>query len=142
MNRAERRSIPESSIHPGRGGFSLLEVMIAVMVLTCLTLSSILVAIPISRQNRINREITTANNEARRIIEVIQWAPLDTITSMFPSGAEIPVNSIYAGLLQNGKFVVTYDDPSEDPLRLQMSLSWDSPDLGHMSRTFYSARTR
>ncbi len=142
MRQSRRSFCPASPPIAGDRGFTLLEVMITLVVLACVTMSSILVIIPISRQNRINREISTANNEARRVIEVIQGAPLSTITAIYPSGVEIPVNAAYAGTLQNGKVVVVYDDPAADPLHMRMTLSWDSSELGPMARTFFSARTR
>ena len=44
--------------------------------------------------------------------------------------------------LNQGKIVVEYADPGVDPLVVHVHLTWTSPDLGSMSRTFTTARTK
>ncbi len=116
---------------------TLLEVVVAVVVLTSLAFAATLVSLPVSRQTRISREVAIANGEAKRILEKVHAVPFPRIASLYPNGAELPVI-----MLQNGKITTTYEDPNADPLVLRAVLTWDSPDLGPMMRTFFTVRTK
>lgn len=117
-------------------GISLLEVVVGISILTSLALSAILIIVPVSRQARINREVATANTEARRVLEKVQASKFKDIVTMYPNGAEAPIIT-----LPKGKVTTTYEDPSADPLIMRAVLTWDSPDLGPMMRTFFTVRT-
>ena len=67
-------------------GLSLLEVVFAVVILTILTLSALLIVIPVSKQVRVSREIELANTEAQKILERIQTTPFFEITADYPDG--------------------------------------------------------
>ena len=121
----------------GQRGLTLLEVAVGIVILTGLTLSTTLISLPISRQVRTSREVTTANGEVRRILERVHAVPFSSITSLYPDGTEIPIIT-----LQGGKIVAHYVDPDADPLVLRLSLSWNSPNLGPMSRNFVTVITR
>lgn len=118
------------------GGFSLLEVMVASAILTVLTLSTLMVVIPVSRQVRIHREVELATVETGKVLEKIQSTPFFQITTIYPQGINLDVPG-----LENGRITVTYDDPAADPLFVRATLSWDSPDPGAMTRTFSTVRT-
>ena len=118
-------------------GFSLLEVMITLAILSGIAVSSLLVAVPISRQSRINREIQIANCSVQKVLETLEGQPLNTLATKYPQGSTYPIAE-----LENGWVRVTYDDPAADPLQIQAVLSWISPDLGPMNRSFRTARTR
>jgi prepilin-type N-terminal cleavage/methylation domain-containing protein len=120
-----------------RAGFSLLEVMVGVAILATLTLSSMLVFVPVSRQARINREVAMANSEARRILEKVHAVPFTKVQDLFPDGIEIPIAA-----LPDGKIVTSYVDPATDPLVMRAVLTWDSPNVGPMMRTFFTVMTR
>ncbi len=115
---------------------TLLEVIIGISILTSLALSAVLIIVPVSRQARINREVATANTEARRVLEKVQAAKFSSIVSIYPNGAEAPIST-----LPNGKITTSYEDPNQDPLVMRAILTWDSPDLGPMMRTFFTVRT-
>jgi prepilin-type N-terminal cleavage/methylation domain-containing protein len=121
---------------PAERGLSLLEVVIAVAILTSLTLSATLIFVPVSRQARVNREVAIANSEAKRVMEQVQSVPFKDITKIYPNGRQIIITG-----LPNGKITTTYEDPTVDPLVMRAVISWDSPDLGSMLRTFYTVRT-
>jgi len=115
---------------------TLLEIMLAMAIFTILALSATLIIVPVSRQARINREVATANCEAKRILEKVQAVPFSQILSCYPDGAELKVPS-----LPGGKVTTTYEDPEADPLILRVTLTWDSANLGTMTRTFTTLRT-
>lgn len=119
-----------------RAGFSLLEVAITLAVLTVVSLSSLLAIVPVARQSRLNREVETANAEARTVLEKIQSAPFHNIPALYPDAVNIPIPT-----LLSGSVTVDYADPNADPLFVQVTVAWTSRDGGAYSRTFITVRT-
>jgi prepilin-type N-terminal cleavage/methylation domain-containing protein len=119
-----------------KGGFSLLEVVLTIAILAAVALATTLLLVPVARQTRIGRETEVANLEARKVLEKFQALPFNSIVTTYPQGAQIPI----AGL-PSGKIAVSYVDPVADPLVIQADLTWQSPDLGAMQRTFNTIRT-
>ena len=117
-------------------GMTLLEVIIAVAILTSLALSATLVFVPVSRQARVNREIAAANIEAKRVLEKVHAIPFKDIIKVYPQGRQVVINT-----LQGGVMTTTYEDPTADPLVMRAVLTWQSPDLGAMQRTYYTVCT-
>lgn len=131
-------------IHPNRHaccqqsevGMSLLEVTITIAVFSSLALSVALMIVPIARQSRINRETNIANASAKKILEEINATPFNDITTRYPHGSENAIAD-----LPEGRLIVSYQDVMSDPLIITLDLEWESPDLGHTTRTFHTART-
>jgi type II secretory pathway pseudopilin PulG len=132
MNAMESRKGARSE-----AGVSLLEVMVGMSILTSLSLAAVLVFVPVSRQARINREVAIANREASAVLEKVHSVPFADVLEIFPQGGEIPVAS-----LPDGKVLTSYENPATDPLVFRAVLTWDSPNLGAMSRTFDTVLTR
>ncbi len=122
---------------PGRRGLTLVEVMLAVAILTIVALSTAALVVPISRQARIGREMDVADAEVRCILEKVHALPFSTVTALYPDNAEIAVAGLRAG-----KIVVSYEDVAADPLVMFVDLTWDSPNMGPMSRRFATVMTR
>ena len=120
--------VPSAGRDATGGGLTLLELTIAMTLLTVLALGSSLVLIPMARQSRINREIAVADSEARRLIERIHATPFRDVVTRYPDGAKVPVDDLPAGSLN-----IHYADPTADPLEIRAVLRWDSPDLGAMT---------
>ena len=118
------------------GGFSLLEVVVTIAILSSVALATTLLLVPVARQSRIGRETEVANIEARKVLEKIQALPFKDIILTYPQGARIPI----AGL-PSGRIDISYVDPAADPLIIQADLTWQSSDLGAMQRTFNTVRT-
>jgi prepilin-type N-terminal cleavage/methylation domain-containing protein len=121
---------------PRRAGFSLVEVVGALAVLSIIALSASLLIVALAREARIHREVTVANLEAKRFLEEIQATPLNDLIDRYPDGSSRSVQQ-----LPNGSVAVDYDDPEADPLEIHVQVSWTSPDLGDMARVFDTART-
>ncbi len=117
-------------------GLTLLEVVISVAILASLTLGSTLIFVPVSRQARINREVAVANSEAKRVLEKVHAIPFNQVLVVYPQGSTNTLSS-----LPNGQITTTYEDPTADPLVMRATLTWDSPDLGAMTRSFFTVRT-
>lgn len=117
-------------------GISLLEISLAIALLTTLALGTTLLLVPIARQARINRETEIANAEVQKVLERVHATPFVEILDEFPAGSVIPIIP-----LPDGSIAVEYDDPAADPLVLEVTLSWSSPELGAMTRVFTTLRT-
>ena len=101
------------------------------------TLGAALVLIPVIRQSRINRELTIADTEARRVLEQFQALPFNDIVDTYPQSSELTVLT-----LPGSRLTVTYVDPAADPLEISLALTWNSPDLGPMAQNFVTVRTQ
>jgi len=118
-------------------GISLLEVMIAVAVISLATLSATLLLVPVARQSNLRREIELANTSAKRILERIQSTPFESILGTYPPSYGETITGLPGGAL-----TVTYTDPATDPLLIQVALTWDNAQMGTLQRTFDTVRTR
>ena len=107
-----------SQPRPRIGGLSLFELSIAITILLAVTLGAALILVPVVRQSRINREMTIADAEARRVLERFQALPFNDIVDSYPHGSETTVVT-----LPNGKVNVTYADPAGDPLEVTLTCS-------------------
>ena len=117
-------------------GFTMLEIVVAVAILATLTFATLQVVVPVSRQGRISRELQVVTAEAKKVLEKVQAAPFKDITRLYPDKTSQSVSCLQGGLV-----TVDYTGTSADPLYLQVNLSWISPDLGPMTRSFVTVRT-
>ena len=117
-------------------GFSLLEVILAVALLSLTALGASLIIVPVARQSRFRREDQTANAAAKRALERIQAAPFKDLTTLYPPSYTEKVTG-----LQGGTLSITYADPAADPLLIQADLSWVDEMGNSMQRTFNTVRT-
>ena len=119
-----------------RAGLTLLEVVLAIVLLTSLALATLVLLVPIARQSRVNREVHTADTEVKKVLERIHATPFNDLLTLYPPGTSQPMTG-----LASGQLVVNYVDPAADPLEIQVTFSWSSPNLGSMKKTFTTART-
>ncbi|MGA1202931.1 MAG: type II secretion system protein, partial [Planctomycetota bacterium] len=56
-------------------GFTLIEITISIVILTVLALTTAMIVVPISRQQRTARESELANAAVRGVLESIQATP-------------------------------------------------------------------
>lgn len=119
------------------GGFSLIEVAMAVALLSILTISTLLTLVPVSRQTRLNREVEAATSEVRNVLERVQSTPYADLLGIYPDGATMTVDR-----LESGQMTVAYDDVTADPLVMNLAISWESPQVGAMARTFVTVKTK
>ena len=110
--------------------------MLAIALVTSMALAVSLLLVSLSRQARVGREAQSANLAAKRVLEMFQATPFNEIVPTYPEGTELEVPE-----LPNGRVVVHYEDSEADPLLASVTVTWSSPDLGAMSRTFNTVRT-
>jgi prepilin-type N-terminal cleavage/methylation domain-containing protein len=120
----------------GSQGFTLLEVALAIAILTALSLSTFHVVGPITRQAHTSREMEQATIEVKKILEKVQTMPFKDITRVYPEKRKIKVAS-----LLNGEISVDYNEEAADPLHMHVEISWDSSELGTVSKSFLTVRT-
>ncbi|MGE3165594.1 MAG: prepilin-type N-terminal cleavage/methylation domain-containing protein [Planctomycetota bacterium] len=118
-------------------GFSLMEVAMAVSLLSILTISTLLTLVPVSRQTRLNREVEAATSEVRNVLEQVQSTPYAEILTAYPDGSTIAVER-----LEDGQMSIGYEDPAADPLVMNLAISWTSPQVGAMTRAFVTVKTK
>ena len=134
MTRMHRSPSPRRG--RGEAGFSLIEITIAIVILTVLSFTTALVLVPVSREHRSARETDIANAAVRSVLESIHATPFNEILTNYP-----PDDVIDIAELENGQITVSYEDPTADPLVVQLDLTWDSDESGAMSRSFFTVRT-
>jgi hypothetical protein len=110
--------------------------VLAIAILTAVTLATTLLIVPIARQTRINRETEVATAAAQRVIEKFQATPFHQLVTLYPQGTTMTVPD-----LPSGSIAVSYADPDADPLLIRVDLSWQSEDLGSMLVNFHTVRT-
>jgi len=99
-------------------------------------MSTALVLAPVAREHRSARESDNANAAVRDILEGMHATPFNEITTRYPQGAVLPIPD-----LTNGQIMISYQNPSSDPLVIQVDLRYDTPDSGQIQRTFFTVRT-
>lgn len=117
-------------------GFTLIEMIIAIAILTILAFSTVLVLVPVAREHRSARESDSANAAVRDVLEGMHATPFLEITTRYPEGIQIPIPDLPGGLI-----TIDYQNANSDPLVIQVDLQYDTPDSGQISRTFFTVRT-
>jgi len=111
----------------GRGGFSLLETMIAISVLMIAVLSAVSSQVTSVNLLRTNRESNAAMTDLERAMEALLLEEtLDEIVANNPAGVPLPA---FAGLnLPNETVIPTYPGVVggvvTDPLEIVVNMTW------------------
>ena len=141
QNRTGGRS--RASMHAD--GFTIIEVVISLTVFAVMSLSTLLVLLPVNRQAEITRRARTAAWEAERIIERIQAAPFSTVLTSYPQGHVIRLPS-----LEDGSVTIQYADVPTEPLDIttdlldiSVTVTWPNPrDDFETTRTFRTLKAQ
>ncbi len=118
------------------GGFSLLELVFALSILSILALSTMLAFVPVGRQSRTSRQVELASIAVKSILENVQATPYSNLLNTYPNGSESSV----AGL-DDGMVTINYEDTTSDPLVMQVTINWTS-ETGALSKTFFASKTQ
>ncbi len=128
---------PPNSRAGRRGGFTILEITVAISLMAVVALSVLLTFAPLARHSRLSKEMETAAAEVTNFLEQFQTTPYDQALAAFPDGQVLPVPA-----LASGQVSCVYEDVDADPLVLSLQLTWESPDAGTMTRDFTAVKTR
>lgn len=114
-----------------RKGFSLMEVMFAMLIFAVASVWLMGFYASTARLNEQSRNLTQAMNDAKILMEAIR----DTaqtggltgaagVTGVFPAGQDLgPANGLTG--LRNERVAVTYANPAADPLSVTVQVTWD-----------------
>lgn len=137
-----------------RLGMTMIEVMLAVSVLSMLVVSTGGAMLALMRQNEFNQQLALVDSEAGNVLSLVHAAPFDSIgTELQANGFVDMGNDTYQKdlgvapfFLPQGTVSVTYLGVAggvvPDPLQLNMVVSWNRMQASPMVRTFAAVRTR
>ncbi len=107
----------------GAEGFTLIEVIVAMVVLTGASLVAFPTLVSFFDLSSAAREENVATHDVQSALEDLMATPFGRITSDYPDGQAIPK---YTNLhLTNQQIVVSYADPDADPLVITLVVSWN-----------------
>lgn len=112
----------------GEAGFTLVEVMITLLVMTLALLGILYANTQVQQTSEAAFERSLAVQDANRVIEQMRNISSDgdfpdNVTDIYPDGGEV---AALAGLnLTNEVVTVSYVDPDLDPLDVLVTVSWD-----------------
>lgn len=110
-------------------GLTLAEVLVASTIIVFASAAIIQFYISSLFLAEINREETIAIVHLGNMMEAIKRTPFSNITANFPDGASDGINNNYDTIvggyvLRNELIVVSYPNPNNDPLEINVSTSW------------------
>lgn len=124
-------------------GIMLLELMISTCIIILVFVG--ILAAYINAANLINqsREIDTATDDAKDVMEKIMTTPFANLTTVFVNNVAINPALIGGFSLLNESIIVQYPNGTlVDPLLVQVTASWTGKDRRAYTHTFYTIRTR
>jgi len=132
----------------GRGGFSLVEVMVAAALLVVGFLGIFSTFHSCAALREAACETNRAMFELQAVVEYIFSRPFDEVTTILPDGAPAVVPGLTDGTPHGGmeladkEIIVTYEDPAADPLKFSVTIAWTSRLGGTRLETISCARAR
>jgi len=123
------------------GGFTLLEVMIALAVLTVSLLGCYAMILSCVTLSHTSRETNIAMFDLEAALEQVISTPFDDIPIAFPDGE--PVAEFNGLHLADELITISYVDPDAEPLEIAAAIAWtDHRGAGTRRLTLKTARTR
>lgn len=128
-----------------RRGFTMVELLIAVVVIGVTLLAMILGNTSVQQLSEKSFEKMSAYQDAHRTVELIRNAsvtgtfPANVVNTFPPAGQVAGFNS-----LKNEQVTVSYTDPAADPLDITVTTTWERGDRRNGSiqlRTLMTQRT-
>ncbi len=135
-------------IRTKRRAFSLVEIMAATMLLVIGFLGIFATFHSSAKLREAAEETNMAMFELKSVVEYIFGRPFDHVTTLLPDGAVAEIPGVtdrgpHAGLdLADKELVVTYDDPSADPLHFTVTITWMSRLGTQRTESISTARAR
>lgn len=127
-------------------GVTLVEILVAITILVFATAAIIQFYLSSLGLSEINKEETIAMTHSINMMEAIKCTPFNNIIVDFPDGiSDGTASNNYATLvggyvLAGEHIVVSYVNPSSDPLEIMVSVSWQ--DRRGVNRTKYLVTKR
>jgi len=132
----------------GARGVSLVEVLVAVMIISFVSVGILQTFLVNLNAAELNRGNTVAMAHLGNMLEKIRCAAFDDLTTRFPNqDVDGPTGNNYADIvggytLPNEHITVTYTDPSTDPLEIIITLTWRYRNTLDRTNALATKRTR
>lgn len=103
-------------------GFSLIEVTVAIALLALGLVAAVAAQSGALALSRASRDVAIGAADLASACELIMSVPVSDLESTYPDGAAI---TAFNGLhLRDESVVVTYPDPSADPIEVRLAIRW------------------
>ena len=106
------------------GGFTLIELMMAVMIFTIAVVSLMGVYMAIAQLNESNRNLTRAVADTRIVLEAIRQTSSGGLSAVTGTNWTTWASANGLTALQNESTTVTYVDSAADPLSVTVQINW------------------
>jgi prepilin-type N-terminal cleavage/methylation domain-containing protein len=147
------KSCPE--LNAQQDGYTLLEVMIALALLTVVGTAAAMLMLPILDEQNHTREVTRATGHTRAVIEELNSRTLEDLTnsqdgyllsSNWPKKGRQVFDETPTLLEMADLTIPTLDvsvtDIEADPLEILVQVTWEGRDEGQVQHQFWVVRTR
>ena len=129
-------------------GLTLVETLFAVAIIVTATVAILQFYLSSLNLSEINKEETIAMTHLINITEAIKCTPFSAITVNFPDGVpDGAVSNNYVTIvggyvLTNEQIVVSYTDLNNDPLEINVTVSWQDKRGENRTKYLVTKRTR
>ena len=131
-----RETINTTSPHNHCDGMTLIEVTIAIAILSVIALAVAITIVPVTIAARDSAELFAAVDSAEDFLEKIQALPYDRIVETYPDGKVWPANTA----CQGGTVTISYEDPIADLLVISVIVNWTDQKNESRELTFQTRR--
>ena len=126
-----------------RSAVTLVEVMVVSALILIAVLSLWQTYVNAFKVSLASRELTTAVDDARDVIERLKSTPFVDIANKFPAGTAVDLAFAGGQTLNNEMIVVDYINGTVgDILNITVTVSWTGADKHQRSEEFYIMRAR
>lgn len=125
---------------PRRGGFTLIEVMVATAMLSVAALVAFPTILSFIQLSDAARQEDLATQDLMAAVEDVVATPFSRLTTTYADGQEIPKYALLH--LPQERIVVDYVDPNADPLHIAIVATWADAKGHPRQETFRCVRTR
>jgi prepilin-type N-terminal cleavage/methylation domain-containing protein len=115
-----RETINITSSHNHCDGMTLIEVTIAIAILSVLALAVATTIVPVTITARDSADLSAAVDSAEDFLEKIQALPYDRVVETYPDGKVWPANTA----CPEGTVTISYEDPTADLLVINVIVNW------------------
>jgi Tfp pilus assembly protein PilV len=135
-------------IRKNKSGITLVEILLAITIMVFATVAIMQFYLSSLALSETNKEATVAMAHLTNMMEAIKCTPFSNMLTDFPNGvADGTIHNNYATLvggyiLNNEHIVVSYVNPSSDPLEAMVSVSWQDRSKATRTKYLVTKRTR
>jgi len=131
------------SLFSAKRGFTLVEAMVAAVILLIVGLALLQVLILSLNYSQQAREYTVIADDLRDVFEEIRSVSFANLPVLYPHNSSIPAAVVGGFQLENEAITISYPaGTGADPLEIQVTVTWKSKRGTTRSYTMKTLRTR